>query len=170
MASAGKWIVLVMVALGITAGAGSVAYHRSISRRAVEFWGADTASLIHNAPTVKLLRLEPASSETPRREVFNYRGEMWAVVSTSDISQARGLVHARKALVEDAQLKWDPPQVSSVRWAWALQFSDGSKSAVVLLGRDFEQIAQPGGTKQISLRRPIALELRKILALPSGKA
>ena len=94
----GTWIVIGMLALAFAMAAFAIWYQRGQTRRCLEFYGSDHARRIQEAPRVELWQLAPAASATRPDPV-----------SRSDISAARGVVHLRRGLVEDANFAWERP-------------------------------------------------------------
>lgn len=113
----GRAIVVGLVLLGLAAAATGIAYQRWQTRRCLDFYGPAAARLVASAPRVELLTLAPS-------------GESGRLVATSvrDISTAKGLVHLRRGLVEDANFGWersgDGERLPDTAWDHALVFSD----------------------------------------------
>lgn len=108
----GKAIIVGMLALALAAAAFGIWYLRSLSQRSLAYWGPEVSDLISRAPNV---------------EVTHVRYGPW-----KDISQARGLVNLRRALVSDASYAWDSPPEPSLHWAYALRFRDEHRQAVLV--------------------------------------
>lgn len=162
----GRWVVGVMIALGATLAAFASWYQWTQTRRCLAFYGADVAHRIRVAPRVELWRLDPAGvaeRPEPARRI--------------DVSQARGLVHLRHAIVKDANFSWDETPDIRPAPAFALAFSDHADDAdpqtIVVVRLDdrggwLEVAGRPG---EIVLGR-IAAGLRTWLAdvAPRGPA
>jgi len=122
-AAAGTWLVVGLVCLGVVAGAVAIAYQRGQTRRCLDFYGADVARLVATAPRVEMWTLAPADAggaDAPAR---------LRAVARRDVSQAAGLVHLRRGLVEDANFRWSAAGSAGGRlpagaWDVALAFSD----------------------------------------------
>lgn len=115
----GSWLVVGLVALGVTAGATAIAYQRGQTRRCLAFYGSDVARRVAAASQVEVWTLE--ATATPGR---------LRAVGRRDVSRAPGLVHLRRGLVEDANFRW-PAAGEGVRsrlpaqaWKVALVFRD----------------------------------------------
>jgi hypothetical protein len=148
----GTWLVVGLLLLGIGAAITGVWFQRQQTRRCLGFYGAAAARRIATAPRVELLLLRPGSA--PGR---------LAVRERFDVSQAPGLVHLRRGLVEDANFGWRDAAASGPSdrlpleaWDAALVFSSadgpaaggGESTALVI---DFDQsggaltvVGQPG--------------------------
>jgi hypothetical protein len=107
---------MLAVALGLAAFA--VWFQWRQTRRCLDFLGPETAARIQSAPRVELWELDGRTSE-PRRRL--------------DVSDARGLVHLRRGLVEDGNFAWGAvpahavgavPEVPATGWDAALAFFD----------------------------------------------
>lgn len=139
----GGRIVVGLVLLAAALAAFAVWFQWNQTRRCLALYGADRARVIQTARRVELWRLEldPQSGRP-------------LVAERQDISQARGLVHLRRGLVEDANFSW--PDAAGDRlpagaWDEALAFytSDTPSPAVVLAidlndGGWLTAVGQPG--------------------------
>lgn len=153
----GAWLVGGMLALGVALAAFAIAWQWGQTRRCLSFYGSENAHRIQSAPRVELWRLAPGAHLPPPAD------------ERTDISQARGVVHLRRGLVEDANFAWDQPPAPEPAPAVALAFFDHAADAepatvlVVRLGDAggvLEVAGQPGS---VALGR-IAGGLRKWLA------
>jgi hypothetical protein len=126
----GGLIVMGLLVLGLLAAGIAVAYQRGQTRRCLAFYGPAAAAAISRAPTVELRRLAPGG-EAGR---LLARGPL-------DISRAKGLVHLRRGLVEDANFVWPSSagltdeavgagpaggpadRLPAAAWDWAMTFS-----------------------------------------------
>jgi len=99
MRSSGKLVVLSIFAVALLMAAFAWWWNRQQGRRALEFWGKDSALAIRDGQKVELLRLRPKNG----RLVDIKDSE---IVETKDISQAQGLIHARNSLLQDASFDW----------------------------------------------------------------
>lgn len=90
----GGLLVMGLLLLGIVAATLAIAFQRGQTERCLAFYGTDAAAAIARAKHVELWRLAEEN------------GRLTAVGRT-DISTAKGLVHLRRGLVEDANFNWD---------------------------------------------------------------
>jgi len=115
----GSRLVIGLLLLGLAAGVAGILFQRGQTRRCLEFYGAEAARKVAAAPVVEVWRLEPG--EGPGGLV---------AVERRDVSTARGLVHLRRGLVEDANFRWPIPGAGGVArlhesaWDTGLVFSD----------------------------------------------
>lgn len=123
----GSILVVALILLGIAAGGVAIGYQRAQTRRCLAFYGSEAARRVSKAPVVELLTVAP--SGRPGRLV---------VTDRYDVTSAKGIVHLRRGLVEDAGFRWaaDEPAVALPLESWdhALVFtdSDGSRTTVVI--------------------------------------
>lgn len=146
----GAWLVAGMVALGVALAAFAVLWQWGQTRRCLSFYGSEAAHRIQSAPRVELWRLDPAARIPPPDD------------ARTDISQARGLVHLRHGLVEDANFAWDVQPGPGPAPAFALAFFErgaGAEAATVLLVR----LDESGGSLEVA-GRPGAVTLGRIAA------
>lgn len=111
---AGGLLVMGLLLLGLTAATVAIAFQRGQTQRCLAFYGPETAAAVSRAGHVELWRLAEVD------------GRLTAV-ERSEISSAKGLVHLRRGLVEDANFDWaaaaaGPLPVGS--WDWAMVFAE----------------------------------------------
>lgn len=137
---------LLLVAVGLASFA--LWFQWRQTRRCLAFYGSDAAGLIQRAPRVEAWERAPAVHDDGVRR--------W------DVTHARGLVHLRRGLVEDANLDWDRVEtrpIAADAWQFALAFfaSPGAeRPAVVLLverGDDGASLAVEGKPDRVGLGR-----------------
>src|SRR5262245_53603185 len=121
MRSSGKLVVLSIFAVALLMAAFAWWWNRQQGRRALEFWGKDSALAIRDGQNVELLRLQPRNGRLVDLEGFD-------LLETKDISQAQGLIHARHSLLQDASFDWSgnrtrPAQFESNKDVFAVRFS-----------------------------------------------
>jgi hypothetical protein len=135
--AAGTRLVIGLVLLGIAAAATGIWYQRGQTRRCLAFYGTAAARRITAAPRVELWQL--AATDAPDR---------LRAVQRREITAAKGLVHLRRGLVEDANFAWSPEndEAPSVRlpagaWDLAFVFSDpaAGPGATTTLVVDFDE-------------------------------
>lgn len=150
----GTWLVGGLLMLGVAAAVGAIWFQRQQTRKCLAFYGPVAARRITSAAGVELLTVQPGS--VPRR---------LAAASRLDVSQAPGLVHLRRGLVEDANFSWpdvglqDDPRAAAVppaprpldRWDAALVFTDREGGGQTTLVVDLDEtdgglavVGQPG--------------------------
>lgn len=130
----GKHLILGVLAACVVAAAVSWWFRYSTTRRAVEFWGAESATLIRDAQHVTLRSDAPSADGEGGDEADVPR----------DITDTKGLTHFRNALLEDSSYHWDSAIVSDIDWANSLVFAaaEGAEPrAVVLLSKDFRWVS-----------------------------
>ena len=160
--SAGAWIVAGMIALGVALAVFAVAFQWGQTRRCLSFYGSEAAHRIQTAPRVELWRLDPAAPHlAPPAD------------RRIDISQARGLVHLRRGLVEDANFAWDAAAAGGPPPAVAMAFFDRAAATepdtllIVKLDESGGAIEVAGRPGTVALGR-LAGGLRKWLADTAG--
>ena len=82
--------------------------------------------------------------------------------SEFDISQARGLVHLRHALVQDESYEWNVPPASADEFAWrhALRLERGDSRAVIAFDLDRQRAALAGSEQAVALSPRLANGLK----------
>jgi len=156
----GRSLVVGLVLLGLAGAAAGIAYQRLQTRRCLGFYGSEVAHLVNMAPRVELLRFAPGGS--PGRLVAR---------EVRDVTLAKGLVHLRRGLVEDANFDWRPEadviRLPDEAWDLAFVFSDpgatGGRATLVIDLDDGGTLAVVGQPGRVRLGR-IASGLEKWLA------
>ncbi len=151
----GTALVVGLILLGLAAALTGIWFQRSQTRRCLGLYGPEAARRVTTAPSVVLMRL--AASPAAGRLV---------AIDQRDISDAKGLVHVRRGLVEDANFAWerssgfDSKRLPDDSWDYAISFADdpagqgGSTSLVI----DFDD---QGGTLAV-VGRPGRVGLGRI--------
>lgn len=148
--SSGTRVVVGLLALGAALGAFALVFQWRQTDGCLGFYGSDVARAIAVAPHVEVWHL--AAGPAAGRLV---------AVGRCDVSQAPGLVHLRRGLVEDANFDWrplDPQRLPPDRWSAAIVFSPapGARPSAVLAigfggqGGGLCVVGQPG---RVSLGR-----------------
>ena len=89
----GVWLVVGIMALATGLGAFAVWFQWGQTRRCLEFFGPIAARRIQSAVRVELWTLAA-------------KGDRIRTVERLDVSQAPGLVHLRRGLIEDVNYQW----------------------------------------------------------------
>lgn len=122
--ASGRVAVLLMVGLGAGLALFAILHQRNQTVRCLRFLGAPAARRIAASTHVELLRLQPGEHEGRILAV-----ERW------DISSARGVVHLRRGLVEDANYYWSARdddrsaatgRLPAAAWRWGIAFVDSA--------------------------------------------
>jgi hypothetical protein len=128
----GVILVLLLLVAGLAA-AGSALWHQyRQTHRALDYWGPDVARLIGHAPSVELTARPHGKSDSIPPD------KMKSVPQALDISEARGLVHFRRSLLEDQNFDWDrePPDTAMAHWDYLVRFSDDTDRVVLAFDLD----------------------------------
>jgi hypothetical protein len=123
-------LVIALTAAGLAAASVAVWYQHRQTRRALDLWGAAAAQSIERAAVVELVELEDGGRAGGSSAVG-----IWDAEKAINISRARGLLHFRRSLLQDANFDWNSaktPTVSNSEWDYAVRFSDEDDSVVVL--------------------------------------
>ena len=91
-------LVIGLLALGLLAAGIGVWFQWQQTRRCLAFYGTRATEQISKSPFVELWQLKPLSGG-------RHTGRLEAVL-VEDITEAKGLVHLRRGLVEDANFQW----------------------------------------------------------------
>ena len=118
-------LVIGLLALGLLAAGIGVWFQWQQTRRCLAFYGTRATEQISKSPFVELWQLKPLSGG-------RYTGRLEAVL-VEDITDAKGLVHLRRGLVEDANFQWvekgntERAPLADSAWDLALVFFDSKQ-------------------------------------------
>lgn len=125
-ASRGTLVVCAFLVLASVLAAFAVWYQWQQTRQCLGFFGPEVATAIQSSPIVEIWQLESDGTRFWRSHA-------------QDISQAPGLVHLRRGLIEDGNYSWEdgqsrpaPERLPPEAWDIALSFSGGGAAPVVL--------------------------------------
>jgi len=146
MLSRGTLTILAIITLGVSMASVAVWYHHRSGQKCLEIWGIEGANLIRHAKQIEALRLGPRDTTTSNEsaepiETLTFGDREVAVLGRLDISQARGLLHARHALIVDHN--FDPEQQSASltpSWQYALRFHDGDREVLLAFDPDHDYV------------------------------
>jgi hypothetical protein len=167
MKHGGKLVIVVICLIALAAAIAARWYLSGQSRRALRFWGAETARLIIQAPQVELLRIAPADDvdadqQLESQEILTIQGRDFRVVESRDGRQAPGLINVRRGLVTDTSFgQLDiVDRNNRIPWSHAIRFQDGSESVVVAIAFELQQVVRVGDDKRASVA-PVAEGLKR---------
>lgn len=157
----GSRLVLGMLAIGLMLALFAVWFQWRQTRRCLDFYGPLATRHIQSAPRVELWELPGSPDKNPDKPVRRI-----------DITSARGLVHLRRGLVEDANFAWPTlpsPAPEEAAWDVALAFFEAdipTESGTpaepgTLLLIDFARSPDRGGRVAIA-GRPQAVGLGRL--------
>lgn len=145
--TSGTWLVAAIVAVAVLAAGITIAYHWSQSRYTVEYWGGENATRIRAAKKVV---------------VVDWNGDG----QPKDISTAKGLVHFRQALIEDASfVKVLPYSEAIPLWQVDVIFTDPATQTETVVQFDLNKglVGMPDRVEVLDAQ-PIAKGLRTFFA------
>jgi hypothetical protein len=154
----GKWISLAILVLAVAMSASALWYLSRQGRRALQFWGAEHARRIVQAPQVELIVVDGSADDaTGTQPAGPDRSQR------RDISTARGLLNVRRGLVTDASFDWsDLAPTPSDRWDYLLSFRDETGETVVGFSLDEARVGRVDTGPAISTA-PVARGLKQFL-------
>jgi hypothetical protein len=125
--SRGTLVVFGFLILAAALGAFAIWFQWEQTRRCLAFFGTEVASAIQSSPRVEIWSLESDGTGVWR-------------TGAQDVSQAPGLVHLRRGLIEDVNYAWPDParadpgdrRLPVTQWDVALVFSNSGSSPVIL--------------------------------------
>ncbi len=160
----GKLVVLFIFGISIVSGVFACWHFYEKGDQAKEFWGTETANLIYHAPKVELLKLH-VGDDLPADviEEIDIEGKTRAVIVRIDVTNARGLIHLRGALIEDASFEWGKPRGNPIPvWDFVLRFKDEDKQAAIAIDLPSKRARLIGRDREIGIS-PIAKGVRELI-------
>jgi hypothetical protein len=128
-----------MIALALVAAAFAWWWNVNRGRNALDFYGAEAATLIRSAPTVEIfVRPTPADRGASGSDAPQASSSTRQI----DISRAPGLLNARASLLDDASYVWDrPPPAASPGPYVLIRFVDKGKQVMLRLEFDSRSLS-----------------------------
>jgi hypothetical protein len=164
MLHGGKVAILSIFGVAIAMAAFAWWHHFQEGRRSLELWGSQSAQLIEHAPHVEVLQLEDARAGREVEEAFDVNSQPLAIAQRTDISAARGLLHARHALIQDASFDWTTAQEDcEPQWQIALRFSGTVSHATMVLDFRCRRAYLVERDKQATLTKVTADALQRFI-------
>ncbi|MGY8768323.1 MAG: hypothetical protein ACKVH8_07840 [Pirellulales bacterium] len=154
MINRGSLLVYGILALATSAGIVTLIFTWSRGNQALEYWGTESAYEIRHAQTIELWTIEPikepALANDPAAWDIASGSKKWKTTQRIDITEARGLVHMRQALIEDASYQWGETDTSCTpEWKHALVFTSKSQPVTLLIDLNCGQVMQQNKQKTL---------------------
>jgi hypothetical protein len=145
MGQSGTKLVILLVGLALIAGATSWWYRYESAHQATTYWGNEAARLIAQPAEVEAfdLSLLGAESALPKGAEVLDLGRKYQAGEPRTLTNARGMVHLRNALMSDRSYEWgtavDPVEVD---WRWCLRFFESSGEVRIVLSADLATLGR----------------------------
>lgn len=146
----GKVVILTILGLAILATSYAWWHQRQRGQAALDFWGQDIAFATRHAKQVELIKLDPDGGALTEEQ-------------TISLSEARGLIHARQALIVDASYDWDADLTAvTPKWQYSLRFPADEDRPACSLWFDLDQgvTGDESGKRLAKLEIPILKGLK----------
>lgn len=138
----GKLVILSILSVALLAAGISWWFRFHSTHRAAEFWGPEATLLIRDASVVELIKREEpvAKAEAEPAAVAAQSTPRTIIGERRDISDARGLIHFRNALLEDRSYEWPGhANAPEAQRQWGVRFtSEGMAPLVVWFSSDWK--------------------------------
>lgn len=121
--NSGRWFVVGLCALGLTAGLVAWWVRLSSTRQSLEFWGPVGARLL----------VEQADLAV---------GD-WPDGDWQELGEAKGLVHMQHFLALDRSFDWtDRPQAEAIDWRWRFRLHDDQREVFFAVSKDCQTMGR----------------------------
>ncbi len=133
MHNRGKLVVLSIFAVAIAMAGFALWWNWGLGHRSLEYWGDDGSLLIRDAESVLLVKLKQRiPSLNAMDPYFPMDSKDLNSTEKEDISNVKGLVHARHVFLEDASYAWNERLSRWDEWQYAVRF-EGKKGHIWVL-------------------------------------
>jgi hypothetical protein len=141
--------VLAIVSLGASLAAFNLWYRHATTHRIHEKWGTEAMLRIAESPDAEWWELadadDAAASAASDRDRISVDGRIYSIRRRGDLNRARGFVHLRNSLGQDASYAWATDDLPTSPWRWAIVFLDDSQDAdartIVLIDENAARLA-----------------------------
>jgi hypothetical protein len=159
----GKLVIVAILTVALLAASAAWWHVYRQGRRVLQLWGAATASRIRLASECELLWLQPAGTGHDSDLLID--GRRWSVTRRADLTNARGWVHARQALIEDRSYLWTHSAAPTERavWEYAVRFRNDQGETLLVFDLHSGQVLEPALNRRADIG-PIAVGLRTFFA------
>jgi hypothetical protein len=145
----GRTVVVLIVVLGATLAAINVWFRYATTGQIHALWGTTAMLRIADSPRAELWELAELADGTeslPGSEQVTVGDHDYRIVRRRDLAGARGFVHLRNSLGQDASYNFSCDLGPPDAWPWAIVFFDEDESnrdsrTVVLFDRDIKWAA-----------------------------
>ena len=160
MSTTGKVTVMAIIGLAVVLGLLNFAYQQRRTARSVAYWGPAHRALIVGEQ-VEVMLLEEAGTAADDDQLLRVGQRQYRVSQHKDGDGVRGLLHVRRALLDDGAYRWEqPPPEQAPVYRYAIRFaSQGAEpppqagpAAVVLFNRDGSWVQGQDSPRPLAVR------------------
>lgn len=166
----GRLFILMILALAVVMGGFAVWVKYSQGRRTLELWGTRPTWLIRHASQVRHIQLGTAQHEGQPGLVVSPGKPPLAIVANLDVSQRKGVIHARYMLTVDMSYRWELPVTTDPLWTFALEFREGEEVVVLLFDTQGGTVQLAGSDKRVVMGEKLEVLQGYLELSPSGAA
>lgn len=146
----GRAVVLLIVALGVTLAGINVWFRYATTSRIHERWGTEALLQIADAPRAELWELTPTPWDGVKiaaDDAIAIGERQYRIGRRTTLIGAKGFVHLRNSLGQDASYSFSCDLSPPNEWRWAIAFSEddatrGDARTVVLFDSDVKWAAK----------------------------
>ena len=162
----GKLVISSMLAVGLSMAIFAWWARYSQSQQVLETWGRDAVVAIRTGKEVELLRA--TSEDSTEGESLSIGDSTVRFVTTGEISETPGLIHARHHLVHQKGFDWTGGVEGDCqpKWDTGLRFKDAKRNKVSTMLFDFRcnRVHLLENHAEVTMRPIIADALKKFFA------
>ena len=120
----GKWIIIGIFGAALAMGVFAWQYRIRSGDQVIAYWGIEPATRLRHAAHIELLQLSETAADGSSLKIH---GALRHIQSVIDITDRKGLNHARHMFISDHSYLWNAPASDIAKqWEFALRFRDGS--------------------------------------------
>ena len=165
MQNSGKFLIISIFGISLAMAIFAWWFQFQRGRRVLELWGSDNAKIIRIESDRVDLFFRTLPSDAPLDDSaesveVNIAGQSHIFDGQREITNARGLVHARQALIEDATFLWDKARGDcQADWQYLLRFSSGQQSVDIAVDTSCDRLRLLGSQEEVAIAPKIASAL-----------
>lgn len=180
--SPGRAAVLLIVVLGVALAAFNVYFRYATTNRIHAQWGTAALLRVAEAPRAEWWDLARADANaqpdaTPTGQTVEtvveriaLDGRTFAVRRRGDLIGARGFVHLRNALGQNASYDWTREPTGAGAWRWAIAFADDRERTVLLFDDAFRVARTFESPEPVTLTDKMSAGLKTFFAEQTERA
>ncbi len=155
----GQVVILAIVGLAIVAASYAWWHQHQQGQAALAFWGPDAAWAVRHAKSAQLIDRTAPSADRANGESAIHSSVQPIGERVISLDDARGFIHARQALINDASYEWEAATSDEKPvWQYGLRFlAEQDRPGFTLwFDLDHQLAGSEDGRRQVKIRQHFA--------------